>query len=83
MVIFSQYIHFTRHHAVYFKIIQCYLLLTYQRSWEKLDMITRVSTNESMEAGNYVTSDMLLYQVQFAYHISTEYHKQLKIRKVV
>lgn len=27
----------------------------------KLDMITQVSTNESMEAGNYVTSDMLLY----------------------
>lgn len=46
-------------------------------------MITQVSTNESMEAGNYVTSDMLLYQVQFAYHISTEYHKQLKTRKVV
>lgn len=27
----------------------------------KLDMITQVSTNEPMEAGNYVTSHMLLY----------------------
>lgn len=41
----------------------------------KFDRITWLSNNESMKAGNYVTSDMLLHQVQFTYHISTEYHK--------